>query len=89
MKKATKNQINKLEELQLKSSSIEDSSQLRAIFSHFLQILKDIDFLSQFSSDFGTKLIRFDYNSDKAYITSELKELMKSSIEYYQDNLDY
>lgn len=88
MKKATINQINKLKELQSKSSLIQDNSQLRAMFSHFLQILKDIDFLSQFSSDFGTKLIRFDYNSDKTYITSELKELMKSSIEYYQDNLN-
>lgn len=88
MKKATINQINKLKELQSKTSLIQDNSQLRAMFSHFLQILKDIDFLSQFSSDFGTKLIRFDYNSDKTYITSELKELMKSSIEYYQDNLN-
>lgn len=86
MKKATQQQIKKLKELQLKSST-QNLSELRAIFSHFLQILKDINFLSQFSSDFSTKLIRFDYNSDKNYIAEELKELMKSSIEYYQDNL--
>ena len=75
-----------MKELELKTIT-QNLPELRAIFSHFLQILKDIDLMSQFSQDFGMKLIRFDYNSDKNYVTSEMREIMKSSIEYYQDNL--
>ncbi len=89
MKKATGNQISRLKELQVKSTKTLEYSELRATYTHFLQILKDIDFLSQFSTDFGMKLMRFDYNSDKSYISSELKELMKSAIDYYQNTLQY
>tara|TARA_Y100000815_G_C13336858_1_gene498184 strand:- start:2128 stop:2388 length:261 start_codon:yes stop_codon:yes gene_type:complete len=86
MGKATRNQINKLKELEIKARTT-NLSEFRAICSHFLQLLKDIDFTSQFSSDFSSKLIRFDYNSDKGYIASELRELMKSAIDYHEDNL--
>lgn len=86
MKKATKAQIDKLKELQRKSAT-QNLSEFRAICTHFLQLLKDINFTSQFSSDFSNKLIRFDFNSDKTYISQELRELMKSAIDYHEDNL--
>jgi hypothetical protein len=86
MKKATSQQLTKMRALLL-STIGKENYELRAIFTHYLQILSDIDFLSQFRSDFSMKLIKFDYQSDKTYITNELKELMKSSIEYYSENL--
>lgn len=85
MKKATPQQLNKLKSL-LSDTVGKENYELRALFSHYLQILSDIDSLSQFRSDFSMKLIKFDYQSDKTYIIRELKELMKSSIDYYSDN---
>ena len=61
--------------------------EVRGILSHYLQILSDIDPFSQFRHDFNMKLLKYDYQSDKNYITNELKELMKSSINYYTENL--
>ena len=84
MRSTTLQQLNKLRELE-SNTVLKSDSQLRALFSHFLQILKDIDPLSQFSSDFSMKLIRFDFQSDKSNIREELIELMKSSINYYSD----
>ncbi len=86
MKKASPQQIAKMKDL-FGSTYGKQTYELRALFSHYLQILSDIDTFSQFRSDFNLKLMKFDYQSDKNYITNELKELMKSSIEYYSDNL--
>lgn len=87
MRKATSQQLNKMRELQVNASRLTiQSYELRALFSHFLQILTDIDSLSQFKHDFNMKLIKFDFQSDKTYIINELRELMKSSIEYYSEN---
>jgi hypothetical protein len=86
MKKATSQQLTKMKSL-LQNTEGKQTYELRGIFSHYLQILTDIDQFSQFKSDFSMKLIKFDFQSDKAYITNEIKELMKSSIEYYSENL--
>lgn len=85
MRKATDQQLNKMKELN-RNSFGKQNYELRALFSHFLQILSDVDSLSQFKQDFNMKLIKFDYQNDKSYIINELKELMKSSIEYYSEN---
>lgn len=86
MKKATPQQLAKMKTLLFNSNMGKQNYELRALFSHFLQILSDIDSFSQFKNDFSMKLIKFDFQADKGYIINELKELMKSSIEYYSEN---
>lgn len=86
MKKATPAQIARMKSL-LQDTIGKQNYDLRGIFSHYLQILTDIDQFSQFKSDFSMKLIKFDFQSDKTYIINELKGLMKSSIDYYSENL--
>lgn len=86
MKKATPQQLTKMKSL-LENTAGKQTYELRGIFTHYLQILSDIDQFSQFKGDFSIKLINFDFQSDKAYITNEIKQLMKSSIEYYSENL--
>lgn len=86
MKKATTQQLAKMKSL-LQDTVGKQTYELRGIFTHYLQILTDINQFSQFKSDFSMKLIKFDFQSDKTYITNEIKELMKSSIEYYSENL--
>ena len=86
MKKATSAQIAKMKSL-LQDTIGKQTYDLRGIFSHYLQILTDIDQFSQFKSDFSMKLIKFDFQADKTYIINELKGLMKSSIDYYSENL--
>jgi hypothetical protein len=85
MKQATAQQLTKMKSL-LQDTRGKQSYELRGIFSHFLQILSDIDSFSQFKRDFNLKLLRYDFESDKVYITNELTELMKSSIDYYSGN---
>lgn len=85
MKKATPQQIDKMKSLLIRIDGSPTYEQ-RGTFSHFLQILNDIDSLSQFQRDFSLKLIRFDFDSDKTYITNELREIMKSAIDYYSEN---
>lgn len=86
MKKATSQQIAKMKSL-LQETIGRETYELRGIFSHYLQILTDIDQFSQFKNDFNMKLIKFDFQSDKTYIINEIRGLMKSSIEYYSENL--
>jgi hypothetical protein len=85
MNQATLQQLNKMKAL-LQEANAKQSFELRGILSHFLQILSDVDSFSQFKRDFSMKLTRYDFESDKVYITNELKEIMKSSIDYYQEN---
>ena len=86
MKKATSAQIAKMKSL-LSDTMGKETYDLRGIFSHYLQILSDIDQFSQFKNDFNMKLIKFDFQTDKTYIINEIKGLMKSSIDYYSENL--
>lgn len=85
MKQATAHQLAKMKSL-LSNTNGKENYELRGVFSYFLQLLNDIDSLSQFQRDFYMKLLHFDYDFDKTYTTKELKELMKSAIDYYTES---
>lgn len=60
MKKATVSQIENLKRLHKEALSDNSQSNRKGVFTHFLQILKDIDSISTFHQIFSLEYIQLD-----------------------------
>lgn len=82
MKKPTFEQFKKLNEL-YDSLKAKNNSEKRATFTSILQILKEIDSYSEFTSSISFKLSLLNSDKDSEEKIEDIENLIKQAIEHY------
>lgn len=85
MKKATDNQIESLKKLHKDTLASNNESDKKGLFTHFLQILKDIDATSTFQHNFSLEYIQLTSPLPKPSKQKVIISIMEESIKYYSE----